>query len=53
MPKNCESGLKGSSFLDSGFLNCDFCEMIWEALKRVLGINFRMVCLFFDVLCGK
>ena len=44
---------RASVFLDSGFWNCDFCEMIWEALKRFLGINFRMACSFFDVLSGK
>ena len=53
MSRFCESGLKDSSFLDSGFWNFDFCEMVWRALKRFLGINFCMACLFLDVLCGK
>ena len=53
VPRFCETGLKDDSFLESEILSCDFRVMIWKALKRFSGINFRMVSSFFDVLSGK
>ena len=53
MPKFCETDFKNHSFGNPRIVSCDFCVMFWKALKRFSGINFPMVPLFLDVLCGK
>ena len=36
-----------------GMLGCDFRVLFCKALKRIFGLNFRMVPLFVDVLGSK